>query len=158
MDFCCLTETWVKEEDCYSVNRLKKAGYCFRNIPREDKIGGGTGMTYRDRYNPSLVRKGRPVTFEFSQWQIKIEKKTVSIVIIYRPPYSRGNLYTCFKFVEEFGDFLGDKLNNTNIITGDFNFHVEVVKDSANLDFSGSTLVIWADTTCRLPNQETPWI
>ena len=39
LHFCFLTETWVKEEDCDSMNRLKKAGYCFRNIPREDKIG-----------------------------------------------------------------------------------------------------------------------
>ena len=71
---------------------------------------------------------------------------------MYRPPYSRGNLYTGFMFVQKFGDFLGDRLNNTNIIMGDFNFHVEDVKDSENFGFSGSTSVIWADTTCRLPN------
>ena len=75
LDFCFLTETWVKDEDCDSMNRLRKAGYCFRNIPREDKKGGGTGIIYRDRYNPSLVCKGRHVTFEFSQWQIKIGTK-----------------------------------------------------------------------------------
>ena len=39
LDFCFLTDTWVKEEDCNSMNRLKKAEYCFRNIPIEDKIG-----------------------------------------------------------------------------------------------------------------------
>ena len=81
------------------------------------------------------MSKGRLVTFEFSQWQIKIGTKTLSILIIYRSPYSRDNLYTGFKFVEEFGDFLGDRLHNTNIIMGDFNFHVEDVKDSENLAF-----------------------
>ena len=100
LDFCFLTETWVKEEDCDSINRLKKAGYCFRSIPRKDKLGRSTCIIYRDRYNPSLVNKGRLVISEFSQWQNKIGKKTVSILIIYRPPYSRGNLYTGFKFVE----------------------------------------------------------
>ena len=72
LDVFFLTGTLVNEEDCDSMNRLKKAGYYFRNIPREDKIGGSTDIIYRDRYNPSLVNKGRLVTFEFSQRQIKI--------------------------------------------------------------------------------------
>ena len=135
LDFCFLTETWIKDEDFDSVNRLRKAGYCFRNIPREDKQGGGTGLILRDRYNPSLVNKGRHVTFELSLWQIKVGKKTMNILIVYRPPYSRGNPYTGFKFVERSGDFLGDILNNTNKIMGDFNFHVDDVKDSENLVF-----------------------
>ena len=118
------------------MNRLRKAGYCFRNIPRENKKDGGTGIIYSDRYNPLLVSKGRhDVSFEFSQWQIKIGKKTVNILTVYRPPYSRGNLYTDFWFVEEFGDFLGERLKNTKAIMGDFNFHVEDVKDSENLAF-----------------------
>ena len=65
----------------------------------------------------------------------KNRKKTVSILIVYKPPYSRGNPYTGFKFVKESGDFLGDRLNNTNIIMGDFKFHVEDVKDSEILAF-----------------------
>ena len=44
------------------MNRLRKAGYCFKNIPREDKKGGDTGIIYSHRYNPSLVSKGRQVT------------------------------------------------------------------------------------------------
>ena len=59
-------------------------------------------MIHRDRYNPSLVIKVKLVTFELLQLQIKIEK-IVSILIIHRPPYSRGNQYTGFKFAEELG-------------------------------------------------------
>ena len=59
----------------------------------------------------------------------------MSIVIVYRPPYLRGNPNTGFKFVEEYWDFLWDRLNNTNIIMEDFNFHVENVKNSENLAF-----------------------
>ena len=58
------------------MNRLKKEEYWFRNIPREDKIGGGIGMIYKDRYNPSLMSKGRLVTFECLQWQNKIGKNS----------------------------------------------------------------------------------
>ena len=52
-----------------------KAGYWFRNIPREDKISGGIEVIYKDRYNPFLVSKDGLVTFEFSQWQNEIGKK-----------------------------------------------------------------------------------
>ena len=59
----------------------------------------------------------------------------MSVLLIYRLPYSRGNLCTGLKFVEEFGYFLRDRLNNTNIIMGDFNSHVEDVQDSKHLAF-----------------------
>ena len=71
----------------------------------------------------------------FHSSTIKIGTKTVSILIFYRPPYSRHNPYTGFKFVEEFRDLLGDRLNNTDIILGDLNFHVEGINDSENLAF-----------------------
>ena len=89
------------------MNRLRKGAYCFRNIPREDKKGQITGIIYMDGYNPSLMSKGRHVTFEFSQWQVKIGRETVHILIVYRPLYSRGNPYTGFKIMEEFGNFWG---------------------------------------------------
>ena len=40
LDFCLLTEKKVKEGDCSSVNRLRKAAYWCKNISREDKIEG----------------------------------------------------------------------------------------------------------------------
>ena len=59
----------------------------------------------------------------------------MSILIIYRPTYSGGNPYAGFKFVKEFGDFLGERLNNIDMILVDFKIHVEDVKDSKNEAF-----------------------
>ena len=75
---------------------------------------------------------GKLVTFEFSVWQIKIGTYTVSILTVYRPPYLESNPYTGFKFVKEFGDFLGGRLNNADILPGDLNFNVEDVWDNEN--------------------------
>ena len=61
-------EIWVKEEDLNIIKRLREVGYWFRNIPNEKKIGGCTGLTCRDKYNPSLVGNDRLVTFKFLQW------------------------------------------------------------------------------------------
>ena len=98
LDFCFLTVTWVKDEDCDSMNRLTKARYCFRNISREDKNGGGSGIIYRDGYNSSLVSKGRHVIFKFSQWQIKIGKSSeyshsIKATIIKRQSILRFQVY-----------------------------------------------------------------
>ena len=60
-------------------------------------------------------------------------EKTVSILIIYRPPYLGGDAYTGFKLVEEFGDFLEEILNNIDMIVG--GFHVEDVKGGESLAF-----------------------
>ena len=56
----------------------------------------------------------------------------MSILIIYRPPYSGGNSHTGFRFVEEFGDLLGDRLKNIDMRVKHLNFPV---KDSKNLAF-----------------------
>ena len=37
--------------------------------------------------------------------------------------------------MKEFWDFLGDRLNNTDMIVGDFKLHMKDVKDSKNLTF-----------------------
>ena len=103
------------------------------------------------------MSKGRYVTFEFSQWQIKIGRKTGSILILYRPPYSKGNPNTGFRFLEEFGNFLSDRLNNTNIIMGDFNFHVEDVKDSENLAFQDLLQSFGLIQHVSHINQDTLW-
>ena len=66
----------------------------------------------------------------------------MSILIVYRPPYSKGNPYTGFKLVVKFRDFLRNRSNNINMLVEDFNFHVEDAKDSENLVFQnllGST-------------------
>ena len=90
---------------------------------------------YKNKYNPSLGNNGRLVTFESLEWQIKIGMNTVSIHIAYRPPQSENNPYTGFTFVDECGDFLGDRLNNIDMLVGGLNFHAEDVKNSANVVF-----------------------
>ena len=59
----------------------------------------------------------------------------MSIFIVYGLSYSGGNPYTGFKFVEVFGDFLGDRLCNIDIVAGDIKVHAKNVKDSKNLAF-----------------------
>ena len=59
----------------------------------------------------------------------------MSILIIYRPPPSEGNPYTGFIFLEDFGDFFGDRLKNDGMLVLSFNFHVDDVNDSENLAF-----------------------
>ena len=65
-----------------------------------------------------------------------------------------------FTFIEEYEDFLGDILDNTNIIMGDFNFYVEDVKDSENLAFQNllQSFGLIQHVGCPHINQDIPWI
>ena len=47
--------------------------------------------------------------------------------------YSEANPYTNVNFVEEFGDFIGDRLDDIDILVEDFEFHVKHVNDSENV-------------------------
>ena len=71
----------MKDEDGDSVNRLGKQEIGLENIPREDKMGGGTGLMYKDKYYLSLLDNDRLITFEFAQWQIKIRQKIVGFLL-----------------------------------------------------------------------------
>ena len=57
----------------------------------------------------------------------------MSIFIIYRPKYSESKPYTVFKFMKEFREFLGDRLNKINMLAKDFNFHMEYEKGNEHL-------------------------
>ena len=96
-----------KEDSCSSVKKLRKARYWYRNIPSEDKIDDNTELICKDKYNLSLLDTYVFVTFEFLHWQIRIGTKTVSFLLFI---YCHAHPSTGFTFVEEFEDFLGDRL------------------------------------------------
>ena len=98
----------------------------FENIHRKDKIGGGTGLVYKDKYNPSLVDSGRLITSKFSQWQIKKGRGTVSGLML-MGCHTQKVIHT---WASGFW-----RLNNIDMLLRNFNLHVEDVRGSENLAF-----------------------
>ena len=65
-------------------------------------------------------------TLEFAKWKIEIHHTKLTILAIYRPPYSSRNQHTIQAFLDEFTEWIGDHLKDDEnlIFTGDFNIHI----------------------------------
>ena len=59
LDLCILTETWIKEGDNVIPTSLCPGGYKSLSIPRHDKVGGGTAIIYKSKFNISKAM-GQP--------------------------------------------------------------------------------------------------
>ena len=72
------------------------------------------------------IAQGNLETFEFAKWKIEFYYTKLTIVAIYRPPYSSRNQHTIQAFLDEFTEWIGDHqtYDENLIFTGDFNSHV----------------------------------
>ena len=51
INVCALTETWIKEDDMLTLNRMCPKGYDSISIQRSDKAGGGLAVAYKKDLN-----------------------------------------------------------------------------------------------------------
>ena len=89
----------------------------------------------RTLINPVLNNN---LLFEYSEFQFNNNKWLCTYVIVmYRPPYSAAYSTSVNTFCEEFSDYIGGILakQNSVIITGDFNIHVNDRHDACKLAF-----------------------
>ena len=134
-DICPTTETWLTSQDDVKQVEATPAGYQFLHCPRPGRTGGGTGLVCKSSMNPRLITSGNTASFEYSKWSIKYSTYTISVVVIYRPPYSEKNPVSVNTFITEFGDYLESVITDQNrlIIGGDFNIHMED-KENASVE------------------------
>ena len=70
-------------------------------------------------------------SFEFSEWGVTYTSFRAKLIIIYRPPYSQEHPVTPCVFFEEFSSYLKSVILSPEplILSGDFNFHMDVASD-----------------------------
>lgn len=139
IDFCVLTETWLKDEDSVSISSLSPPGYLFHNCPRpSQRIGGGIGLMYRVNLQISRTDSGEKRSFEFCECNVKNLSTPLKIIDIYRPPYSEVHPVSPNVFFEEFSAYLENIVMCPEVllISGDFNFHLDSHTDSDADKFS----------------------
>ena len=89
--------------------------------------GGGIALVSRDKYKVNALTSAELDRFEVQVWKVEVCRDIVlTIVGVYRPPYSVRNGNTVTKFLDEFTPWMADMItNHSNIILlGDFNIHV----------------------------------
>ena len=76
-------------------------------------------------------------SFEYSEWIVKVHDRSMRHIIVYQPPYSSLHPVSASVFFYEFSQFLENVVMcpEVLVISGDFNFHLDDLRDSDNKKF-----------------------
>ena len=93
LDICALTEMWMKSDDNLTPISICPPGYNFIAEPRQDRMGGGLAIVYKDTLNITKHKAQEYQTMELAEFKIKpcTSLPSTSLTIIYRPP--DGNVH-----------------------------------------------------------------
>ena len=130
IDACVVSETWLKNNDedkaWVACSILNRDGNKISAANRLDRTGGGLALIYNNKLKMENTAKENLETFEFAKWKIEFYHTKLTIVAIYRPPYSSRNQHTIPAFLNESTEWIGDHLTDDEnlIFTGNFNIYI----------------------------------
>ncbi len=130
---CIFTETWFKSDDNVAMGDVTPDGFKLDPCHRDDRIGGGIAVLHKLSLDVKLIRSGHMSSYQYMEMLIPHGSKSISLVAIYRPPYHpKKNPHTANAFLEVFASHLEQLILSPNLlcITGDFNFHMDLLKVS----------------------------
>ncbi len=108
LDLLCLTETWLKPDECIILNESTPQDYCYKNELRPKGKGGGVATIY------SILSISQKTGFKYNFFEVMVLHLTLSreksindkspvmfvLATVYRPPGHHTD------FIKEFGDLL----------------------------------------------------
>ena len=136
LDFLFLTETWFKNKDNVTVNKLCPAACNIINAPRmSGRTGGGLAAVFSNRFACRPVVTDHFNTFETLLLKIG-SSNPLFILLCYRPPPGSKS-----EFLTEFSEFLSSIVMKVDslVLAGDFNFHVDNPSDNFANEFINIT-------------------
>ncbi|XP_068597914.1 uncharacterized protein [Brachionichthys hirsutus] len=131
LDFLCLTETWHKPLDYFSLNQTTPPGFTYIETPRPGRRGGGTAVIFRKEIKVTTIFPLNIQSFENTTFKLPGPSPLVTAVI-YRPPKPNPS------FLSEFTDFLTQlsAISSAILLVGDFNFHIDDQNSKPATEFS----------------------
>ena len=134
IDICALTETWFSEEENEVLShRLCPSGYKCISVPCKGHKGGGIALVHRANLH---IEKSTPyeyTTMECTDFNVNLDKHSVLMSIIYRPPDS-----SVLQFANEFAQHMECTINTKGnmLLIGDFNVHMNALENSDTILFN----------------------
>ena len=126
-----LTETWLtdnlSDERWLQSTPLNRDPYNILIHNRQDRRGGGgVALIVKSDFATRLLESGTTDSFEYATWEISIKWRSITLTVLYHPPYSLRNKSTNKAFLDDFTDYMANLLSErrNNIVLGDFNLHV----------------------------------
>ena len=134
INFCALTETWIKDDDMLTPKRVCPKGYDSILIPRSDKAGGELAVAYKEDLNVLVLKSGKTNTMEYLAVTLKGDSHESShnINVIYRPPETN-----VLSFISDLNNLLESQITSPGPITilGDLNIKVNDKNDRDTINF-----------------------
>ena len=130
LDFLCLTETWHKPMDYFSLNQTTPTGFTYIDQPRPEGRGGGVAAVYRKDIKITSIPI--PTAHSFEHLTFKLSGPTPLVTaIIYRPPKPNPS------FLSDLSDFLTQlcAISPSVLLLGDFNFHIDDTDSKPAIEF-----------------------
>ncbi|XP_022791547.1 uncharacterized protein LOC111330848 [Stylophora pistillata] len=138
-DLVAIIETWLQPRDAALRTELCPPGHKFIDFPRQERIGGGIGLLYKDSFRVKKTRDGIQESFEFCELLVQTSTSgAIRLVIVYRPQNSDNHHRIPINtFLMEFSDLMESTIlyKEPLIVVGDFNIHVDVPIDTDALKF-----------------------
>ena len=106
-------------------------------VNRKNRKGGGLAIIHKNNIKVKRRRAGATRSFEYALWTVCLKSVSLSVLAIYRPPYSEVHRVSIKSFCDEIGDFLVDvSLHNNNLIVmGDLNIYIDDQEDTVAKGF-----------------------
>ena len=136
IDLYVVTETWlsnnVEDDTWIKCSKLNNDNLKLANVNRISRKGGGIALVYSNNLKVRCLEDANWVSFEYAIWRLEHKGTKMTIMAIYRPPYSTINQATTHFYFEEFTNWLETKSNEYNniIVLGDFNIHINNDQDA----------------------------
>ena len=142
IDVCCLTETWMTENDPVTAGEICPPGYELQSIPRKDCRGGGVAVILKQPLSFKSSQYCPPNSFQsFEHLNTVIlhphHSKSINLTVVYRPPRSDKYKVPTSVFLDEISELFAalSMTPDCLLITGDFNAHVDTPNDPTAAKF-----------------------
>ncbi len=85
-DIISITETWINPSDKHLISEVSIPGYNMFLKCRENRKGGGVILYVKDTISATEIEKVNRPAYESIYVKIKVNRKYIILVTIYRPP------------------------------------------------------------------------
>ena len=82
-DLVAITEIWFTDDESASRVLCAPKGYKLLDCPRLGRLGGGTGVLFRNSIITTKVAAAELQSFEYSEWSIRAGTQRLKLIIIY---------------------------------------------------------------------------
>jgi hypothetical protein len=133
VDIAFLTETWLHEKgDGPVVKALTPSSHLCENFARKNRSGGGICVIFKRSLEKAInLKRQKYQTMEVVSLAFKQDDYNVTVVCVYRPPYSSKNRKTNKDFVDELPTLFSAYQHREVVFCGDFNLHFDNASDSS---------------------------